>query len=102
MAGSGVKVSGAQVAAIAGSMEKLNNKLSEELTNSNKLIHGLSSIWSGEAAQASISSYDAFASKYFENYKDLINQYIQFLRTNVEEGYGQTEAENVRLADQLK
>lgn len=102
MAGSGVKVSGAQVAAIASSMEKLNNKLTDELNTSSKLIRGLSSIWSGEAAETTISTFNAFASKYFDNYQALIKQYIQFLRNNVEEGYTQTEKENVRLADQLK
>lgn len=102
MAGNNLRVSTDQVEQIAQALEDLNKKLSEELTNSKSTIDQLANVWSGEAAQATISAFDEFAAKYFQNYEDIIKQYVQFLRTNVAQGYGDTETENIGLADAFK
>ena len=102
MAGNSIRVSTDQVAQIATNLENLNNRLTEELTNSKAAIDGLANIWEGEAAQATISSFDEFAAKYFQNYEDIITQYVRFLRTNVEQGYFDTETQNIGLADAFK
>lgn len=102
MAGNSIRVSTDQVAQIATNLENLNNRLTEELTNSKATIDGLANIWEGEAAQATISSFDEFAAKYFQNYEDIITQYVRFLRTNVEQGYFDTETQNIGLADAFK
>lgn len=65
-------------------------------------IDQLANVWEGEATQATISSFDEFAAKYFQNYEDIITQYVQFLRTNIEQGYFDTETQNIGLADALK
>lgn len=102
MAGNSIRVNTDQVAQIATNLENLNKKLSEELTNSKNTIDQLANIWEGEAAQATISSFDEFAAKYFQNYENIIAQYVQFLRTNVEQGYFDTETQNIGLADAFK
>ena len=102
MAGNSIRVNTDQVAQIASSIEGLNKRLTEELTNSKTTIDQLANIWEGEAAQATISSFDEFAAKYFQNYEDVITQYVQFLRTNVEQGYFETETQNISLADAFK
>lgn len=102
MAGNSIRVNTDQVAQIASSLEALNKKLTEELTNSKATIDQLANIWEGEASQATISSFDEFATKYFQNYEDIITQYVQFLRTNVEQGYFDTETQNIGLADAFK
>lgn len=56
----------------------------------------------GEAAQATISSFDEFAAKYLQNYEAVITQYVQFFRTNTEQGYFDTEIQNISLADAFK
>ena len=38
----------------------------------------------------------------FQNYEDIITQYVQFLRTNIEQGYFDTETQNIGLADAFK
>lgn len=102
MAGNSIRVNTDQVAQIASNIEGLNKRLTEELTNSKATIDQLANIWEGEAAQATISSFDEFAAKYFQNYEDIITQYVQFLRTNVEQGYFDTETQNIGLADAFK
>lgn len=102
MAGNSIRVNTDQVAQIASNIEGLNKRLTEELTNSKATIDQLANIWEGEAAQATISSFDEFAAKYFQNYEDIITQYVQFLRTNIEQGYFDTETQNIGLADAFK
>lgn len=102
MAGNSIRVNTDQVAQIASNLETLNKRLTEELTNSKSTIDQLANIWDGEAAQTTISSYDEFAAKYFQNYEDVITQYVQFLRTNVDAGYFETETANIGLADAFK
>lgn len=102
MAGNSIRVNTDQVAQIASNIEGLNKRLTEELTNSKATIDQLANVWEGEAARATISSFDEFAAKYFRNYEDIITQYVQFLRTNIEQGYFDTETQNIGLADAFK
>ena len=102
MAGNSIRVNTDQVAQIASNIEGLNKRLTEELNNSKATIDQLANVWEGEAAQATISSFDEFAAKYFQNYEDVITQYVQFLRTNIEQGYFDTETQNIGLADAFK
>jgi WXG100 family type VII secretion target len=97
-----IKVNTDQVAQIASDIEGLNNKLREQLQSTQTTIKNLSSTWEGEASSATISSFEEFASKYFQNYYDIIDGYVKFLRTNVESGYFETETSNASLADAFK
>ena len=97
-----IKVNTDQVAGIATSIETLNKKLSEYLTNSQVTIKNLANTWEGEASQATISSFNDFATKYFQNYYDVIDNYVKFLRVNVDAGYFETETTNTHLADAFK
>lgn len=102
MAGNNEKVSTDQVAAIANEIDSLNRQLDDKLKECKQTFDNLSSIWQGEAAQASIENFDSFAAKYFQKYQDVIDSYVKFLRTNVEQGYTETETQNVNLADAYK
>lgn len=102
MAGNSIRVNTDQVAQIATNIENLNKRLTEELNNSKATIDQLANVWEGEASQATISSFDEFAAKYFQNYEDILTQYVTFLRTNVEQGYFETETANINLSDAFK
>ncbi len=97
-----IKVNTDQVAQIATKMEDLNKKLHEQLMNGQSTVKNLSNSWDGEASQATIRSFDEFATKYFQNYYDIIDNYVKFLRTNVEQGYFEAETSNTSLADAFK
>lgn len=102
MAGNNERVSTDQVAAIANEIDSINHQLSDKLKDCQQTFDNLSGIWQGEAAQTSIQNFDAFANKYFQQYEDIIDSYVKFLRTNVEQGYTETETQNVNLADAYK
>jgi len=97
-----IKVNTAQVAQIATTIESLNKQLHEELTNSQKTIKNLANVWEGEASQATIAAYDEFSANYFQKYYDILDNYVKFLRANVDQGYFETETANTNLADAFK
>lgn len=92
----------AMVAQIASRIEGLNRSLNELMLSSKTTIESLASTWEGEAANATISSYKEFSTKYFQNYYDTIDGYVKFLRTNVDTGFTETENSNTSLADAFK
>ena len=97
-----IKVNTEQVSQIASTIEGLNNKLNENLKECQTTISNLSNSWEGEAYQETRASFDEFASKFFQNYYDTIDQYVKFLRNNVAQGYFETETANKSLADAFK
>jgi WXG100 family type VII secretion target len=97
-----IKVNTAQVAEIATNIESLNKQLAEQLQNSQNTVKNLANTWDGEASQATISSYEEFAAKFFQNYYDILDNYVKFLRVNVDQGYFETETANTNLADAFK
>lgn len=101
MAGT-IKISTDQVEAIATSVENSNKKLKTTLEESQASMKSLSSTWTGEAATATINAYDSFAANFFQNYYDIIDQYVKFLRQNVSADYQTTETSNTNLADAFK
>lgn len=88
-----------QVLAIADQISANNVTLQEALTSSQATINNLSSIWTGQAAEETYAAYDSFATKYFQTYYDVLDQYVKFLRTNVATQYEETETVNTQLAD---
>ena len=101
MAGT-IKISTDQVEAIATSIDNSNKKLKTTLEDSQTAIKGVSSTWQGDAAQATMSAYDSFAAKYFQNYHDITDAYVKFLRQNVAADYVTTETSNTNLAEAFK
>lgn len=99
---SNIVISTDEVASIASGIEALNQQLLDTLNESRETIEGLGGTWEGEAYQETVKVYKTFASKYFQTYHDVINNYVKFLRTNVEAGYVETETANVSLADSFK
>lgn len=91
-----------QVLAIALQIEKDNNLLKDTLENTKATIDALSATWTGQAADETRASYTEFANKFFQEYYDILEQYVKFLRKNVAEGYVTTEKENIGLAAMYK
>lgn len=97
-----IKISVDQVSQIATTLENLNGRLQEQLQTSQETINNLTNIWEGEAASATVEAYNSFATKHFQNYYDVIDSYVKFLRNNVVQGYTETETTNTTLADAFK
>ncbi len=101
-AGISIRINTDEVSQIASNIDGVNKKLCEVLENSMREIDSLGKSWSGEAYERVQESYRSFAQKYFQTYKDVIDQYVAFLRTNVEQGYFDTETTNISLAESFK
>lgn len=93
-----IRISTEEVNLSASSIEHLNNKLNDKLLESQAAIKALGQTWEGEAYDATLASFNTFAGKYFESYKELIDDYVKFLREKVGEGYFKTEVKNEELA----
>lgn len=97
-----IKIDTDQVVQIANNLSQLNDDLQAKLEEVKNAIINLETVWTGEAATATKDAINEFATEYFQSYHDLINEYVEFLKTNVAEGYEQTENTNITLADSFK
>lgn len=97
-----ITIDSEQVLGIATQIESDNQQLQQLLNDSKATLNDLSSSWTGQAAEQTRSSYDVFAGKYFQQYFDVLEQYVKFLRTNVAEQYTETETVNTQLGDAFK
>ena len=102
MAMTGITIDANEVLAIASRIESDNQALRELLNDSKATIDNLSSFWQGRAADETRASYESFAGRFFQQYQDILNQYVVFLRRNVAEQYTETENINTQLADVFK
>lgn len=93
-----MKISPEEVMGYASQIRSLNSQLAEILNSSKAQITSLQGSWTGEAAEATITAFNGFASKYFENYQQMIEAYAQFLEKNVAESYDQTQKINAQIA----
>ena len=97
-----ITIDSEQVLGIASQIENDNQQLQQLLNDSKATVDGLSSYWTGKAADETRASYDSFAGKFFQTYYDVLDQYVKFLRNNVSAQYEQTEQVNTQLADAFK
>jgi len=102
MATTNIRLDTDQVTAIASQLENDNEQLKQLLTESKSTVDSLGSYWTGQAADETRSAYEAFSGKYFQQYYEIIEQYVKFLRSNVISQYEDTERVNVQLADAFK
>ena len=102
MAMTGITIDTNEVLSIASRIESDNQQLRELMNDSKTTVDNLSSMWTGKAADDTRSSYDSFANRFFQQYQDVLQQYVTFLRRNVAEQYSETENVNTQLADAFK
>lgn len=90
-----------EVMSIASNMASLNQDLKEKLESTQKKVNSLADVWTGTAASSTIDSFNSFASKYYETYYDLIDQYVIFLKRNVAEAYPEIDAQIAKLGENV-
>ena len=74
------------VSAIASELEGLNDDMDDVLQDSLKMMEALRSVWQGNDAEETITAYETHASKYFEEFKSAVEEYVTFLKRQVSEG----------------
>ena len=102
MAGDFERISTDEVLGVADRISKLNIRLGEEVSVCQELINQLRNGWTGEAAEATVSIFSAFAKSYVENDHQLIESYAQFLKQAVAPNWESTESANTELGESFK
>lgn len=85
----------------ASTISGQNQQLLETLNASKKTVDSLSSVWTGQAATATIEAYSAFAQKYFQVYHDMLDEYVKFLNNVAGTGYESAETKVASKADEI-
>ncbi len=86
-----------EILSLATKIENNNNKIHETLKAVKTEVDNLSKSWSGAAASSTQSAVEAFANEYYDKYKKMIEQYVDYLRTNAAAGYEETESGNENI-----
>ena len=85
----------------AAEIARQNGRLEETLNQCQQTVHSLANSWTGAAAEATIDAFDSFAARYFDQYKEMLDQYVQFLNSSAGAGYEETEQRVARKADEI-
>lgn len=102
MAGNNITISTEQVNGIANQMSQKNEQLNEELIRCKNVVDKLQDVWQGQASEATIQAFNSFANDYFANYKQCIEDYVNFLRNVVNVNYAEVEKTNMNVAEAFK
>lgn len=97
-----IKVNSAKVVQFAEEISNENKKLKQQLEDSKASIDALSRIWTGDASQDTKKSFDDFSRDFFENYYNMLQNYVIYMKESVAQGYSITESGNVDLSSNFK
>lgn len=96
-----LKIDTQTIRSTAATIFAQNEALFETLIASQTTVQSLGSVWTGAASEATISAYDTFAAKYFESYREMLDQYVKFLTNIAGAGYEQTEQQVTSKANEI-
>lgn len=97
-----MKMSADIVKSVADAVKTINDDMSNELTNLQKVVSKLGNSWVSPAATNAIDSFNEIVSAYGGARHSVVNNFVSLLTQNVIQGYSQTESVNVSLADGFK
>lgn len=102
MAGNRLKVNTDQVVSTANKIKNINDKINKEFEAVEKAIRTLDNYWESPAASTAIEKFSSIKDSFYDARYAAVNNYVNFLLTQVGEGYVQTEDKNKSLADAFK
>lgn len=85
----------------ASTISEQNRQLLETLNASKSTVDSLRGVWTGKAADATISAYTEFADKYFQSYHEMLDEYVKFLNNVAGAGYESAETKAASKADEI-
>lgn len=97
-----ITIDPSEVLSIAGSIASLNDQLEETLKETQRKVQNLSGSWFGQAASTTIDSFNQFANRYYDSYHELLDQYVQFLRTRVAQLYPEVDNAIAKLGEDIQ
>lgn len=90
-----------EIKELANKIANINSRINETLKKVKNEVDNLSKSWSGDAAVATKSAVDTFAFEYYDQYKEIIDKYVDYLKTMAVEGFVQTEEANTNIGNQF-
>ena len=97
-----LKVNTDRVLSVAEKIEHYNMQLRDDVTTVQNAVAQLDNSWEGEASAVAIRKFGELRDKYLDARYSAMNNYANFLRQQVSEGYTQTETVNKSLAEKFK
>lgn len=97
-----IKVNTGTVVTVAQNIRKANNDIRDLLSPVESAIKTLDNSWDGNASTNAMNKYNSIKNAFCDNRYNVIENFVNFLLQQVGEGYDQTEATNVSLADAFK
>jgi len=90
------------IARAATNIANINTRIKNDFDAVIKEMNSLPSVWSGKASEQAVSQFQSIRNAYVSDRFSVIDNYVKFLRNQVDAGYTQTENVNKSLADQFR
>lgn len=87
----GISISLDEVRQIASTISQLNKSLETKLLDIQNDMKSLQNSWQSAAATTIQERFNAYAQKYYNTYKEVIDSYVNFLNKTVADNYEGTE-----------
>ena len=90
---------------VFGAAERIkgyNNQMRDDFPNVQTAVTQLDNSWDGSAAAIAISKFNELKNNFCDARYNVLNNFVNFLIMQVDEGYVQTEDTNISLASQFK
>lgn len=97
-----IKVDTDHVSNVADNIDHFNKKIRDDFTAVETAVKSLGSTWVGSASEPSIGAFHDIKNTYSETRYQVVDNFVKFLKQQVDPSYEQTETSNTSLADQFK
>ena len=97
-----IKVNTDVVVSVANNVHKINNDVRDQIPSVETAIRTLNNSWEGSVATQAMDTFNSIKNAYCDSHYKVIENFVNFLLTQVGEGYTQTETANLSLADAFK
>ena len=97
-----MKVNFAVISGCAKLIESQNNNIKNKMTDVDSKVRSLDAYWDSPAAQKAMNAYSSLKQSYSEPRYNAMNNFVNYLRQVIGEGYTNTEETNKSLADRFK
>ena len=87
---------------VADEISAINDKIKEKYEALEKQIQSLDNKWDGPASDAGIAKFESLKKEFCGNRDTALENYINFLKSQVVTGYEYAEENNIKLSDKFK
>lgn len=87
---------------VADEIAAINDQIKKKYESLEKQIKSLDDKWDGPASEAGIAKFDSIQKEFCGARDTVLENYINYLKSQVVAGYEYTEETNIKLADQFK